>query len=118
MINLIMLDSLSDWLIFIVVALILFGGSSKIPELARAMGRAMGEFRKAQIEVEREINGLVEGDNKKRPASVAQNTLSDAPPKNSGSTTTALQSTVDARLKELEMEINNLKRILANEHAS
>jgi len=54
-----MLDSLSDWLIFIVVALILFGGSSKIPELARGLGRAMGEFRKAQIEVEREISTMV-----------------------------------------------------------
>ncbi|PSN92920.1 twin-arginine translocase TatA/TatE family subunit, partial [Candidatus Marsarchaeota G1 archaeon OSP_B] len=30
-----MLDSLWDWLIFIAVVLVLFGGANKIPELAR-----------------------------------------------------------------------------------
>jgi|ADKI01.1.fsa_nt_gi twin arginine-targeting protein translocase, TatA/E family len=107
-----MLDSLSDWLIFIVVALILFGGSSKIPELARGLGRAMGEFRKAQIEVEREINTMV---NKKEESRSAESTLTaeianrvDKPVE----TTTINQPSVDMRIKELEAEINELKRML------
>jgi sec-independent protein translocase protein TatA len=50
-----MFDSIDDWLIIAVVAGILFYGSSKIPQLAHSMGRAMGEFKKGRAEVEREI---------------------------------------------------------------
>jgi sec-independent protein translocase protein TatA len=48
-------DSIDDWLIIAVVAGILFYGSSKIPQLARSLGRSVGEFKKGRIEVEREI---------------------------------------------------------------
>lgn len=45
-----------EWIItLIVIALLLFGGSKKIPELARSLGRATGEFRRGQREIEREI---------------------------------------------------------------
>src|SRR2546428_4795830 len=45
-----------EWVIFlIVVALLLLFGPSKLPELARSVGRAWGEFRKGKMEVEREI---------------------------------------------------------------
>lgn len=45
-----------EWVIFgIVVIVVLFLGPSKLPEFARAAGRAWGEFRKAKMEVEREI---------------------------------------------------------------
>jgi sec-independent protein translocase protein TatA len=50
-----MLDSLDDWLIIAVVAGILFYGSSKIPQLARSLGRALGEFKRGRQEVEREL---------------------------------------------------------------
>jgi len=50
-----MLDSLDDWLIIAVVAAVLFYGSSKIPQLAHSLGRAMGEFKKGRLEVEREL---------------------------------------------------------------
>jgi sec-independent protein translocase protein TatA len=50
-----MLDSLDDWLIIAVVAAILFYGSTKIPQLAHSLGRAMGEFKKGRLEVEREL---------------------------------------------------------------
>ncbi|MGC2289858.1 MAG: twin-arginine translocase TatA/TatE family subunit [Thermoplasmata archaeon] len=50
-----MLDSIDDWLIIAVVAAVLFYGSSKIPQLAHSLGRAMGEFKKGRLEVEREI---------------------------------------------------------------
>jgi sec-independent protein translocase protein TatA len=50
-----MFDSLDDWLIIAVVVAILFYGSSKIPQLAHALGRSMGEFKKGKLEVDREI---------------------------------------------------------------
>jgi sec-independent protein translocase protein TatA len=50
-----MIGNIWDWVIVIVVALILFGGANKIPELFRSMGRAAGEFKRGQMEIEREI---------------------------------------------------------------
>ncbi len=50
-----MFDSLDDWLIIAVVVAILFYGSTKIPQLAHSLGRAMGEFKKGRLEVDREI---------------------------------------------------------------
>ena len=46
-----------EWIIVLVVlaALFLFG-PSKIPELARGFGRALGEFRRGRMEIEKEIN--------------------------------------------------------------
>jgi sec-independent protein translocase protein TatA len=61
-----MFDSIDDWLIIAVVVAILFYGSSKIPQLAHALGRATGEFKKGRLEVEKEIQ--------------AQNTKPTAPP--------------------------------------
>ncbi len=40
---------------FIVVAVLLLFGPSKLPEFARAMGRAWGEFRRGKMEIEREL---------------------------------------------------------------
>ncbi|BCS93529.1 twin-arginine translocase TatA/TatE family subunit [Metallosphaera javensis (ex Sakai et al. 2022)] len=45
----------SDLAIIIIVALVLFVGSNKIPELFRSMGRALGEFKKGRMEAEMEI---------------------------------------------------------------
>ena len=50
-----MFDSIDDWLIIAVVAGILFYGSSKIPQLARSLGRSVGEFKRGRNEVEREL---------------------------------------------------------------
>ena len=50
-----MFDSLDDWLIIAIVVAILFYGSTKIPQLAHALGRSLGEFKKGRAEVEREI---------------------------------------------------------------
>src|SRR3970040_608671 len=45
-----------EWIILlIIVALLLLFGPSKLPEFARSIGRAWGEFRKGKMEVEREI---------------------------------------------------------------
>ena len=50
-----MLDSLDDWLIIAIVVGVLFYGSSKIPQFARSLGRAFGEFKKGRAEAEREL---------------------------------------------------------------
>ena len=43
-----------EWIIIFVVLLLLFG-AKKLPELARGIGRSLGEFRKAKDEFEHEI---------------------------------------------------------------
>ena len=40
--------------VIFVIVLLLFG-AKKIPELARGLGKSMGEFKKAQTEFEQEI---------------------------------------------------------------
>lgn len=59
-----MLGSPTDWLILILVVLLVLGGSKKIPEIARSMGRAMGEFKRGQMEIEKELKNLDNKDNK------------------------------------------------------
>lgn len=51
-----------EWivLLIIVAALFLFG-PNKLPEMARAFGRAAGEFRKARMEIDREISEEYKG---------------------------------------------------------
>ncbi len=45
-----------EWIILlIIVALLLLFGPSKLPEFARSIGRAMGEFRRGKAQVEREL---------------------------------------------------------------
>jgi sec-independent protein translocase protein TatA len=45
-----------EWIILlIIIALLLLFGPSKLPEFARSIGRAMGEFRRGKEQVEREI---------------------------------------------------------------
>ncbi|MEM0131585.1 MAG: twin-arginine translocase TatA/TatE family subunit [Saccharolobus sp.] len=53
-----MLDNPSDIIILLVVIAVLFFGSSKIPELFRSLGRAMGEFKKGRLEAEMEIQQM------------------------------------------------------------
>ena len=43
-----------EWIIIFVVVLLLFG-AKKIPELARGLGKSMGEFKKAREDFEHEI---------------------------------------------------------------
>ncbi|RLG35149.1 twin-arginine translocase TatA/TatE family subunit [Methanosarcinales archaeon] len=42
-------------IILILAIILLLFGASKVPELARSLGSAMGEFKKAKMEVEREL---------------------------------------------------------------
>lgn len=43
-----------EMILILIVALFLFG-PSKLPELARSLGKAAGEFKKAQVETELDI---------------------------------------------------------------
>ena len=47
-----------EMMMIFVVILLLFG-AKKLPELARGVGKAMGEFKKARDEFEREISHVV-----------------------------------------------------------
>jgi sec-independent protein translocase protein TatA len=51
-----MFDQQTSILIFLAIV-VLFGGS-KLPELAKSLGKATGEFKKAQIEAETELSNL------------------------------------------------------------
>lgn len=42
-------------IILIIVALLLFLGPTKLPQLARGIGKALGEFRRGRMEIDREI---------------------------------------------------------------
>ncbi len=53
-----------EMLLIAIVALFLFG-PDKIPEMARSLGKAMGEFRKAQMEAENELKKTNEPMNEK-----------------------------------------------------
>lgn len=58
------LIGLPEMILILVVALFLFG-PDKIPEMARSLGKAAGEFKKAQTETEHEIKRLGEPLNEK-----------------------------------------------------
>lgn len=42
----------------VVVVIIILFGAAKIPELARSLGKATGEFKKGQKEIERELTDI------------------------------------------------------------
>ena len=46
-------------IVLIVVVIIVLFGASKIPELARSLGKATGEFKKGKQEIENELNEIV-----------------------------------------------------------
>ncbi len=46
-----------EWVVLLIlIAVLLLFGPKKLPELARGVGRALGEFRRGKMEVEREIS--------------------------------------------------------------
>jgi len=72
-----------EMMMIFVVILLLFG-AKKLPELARGMGKAMGEFKKARDEFEREITHAVkqaEHESIKEPVAIepAATPVADAP---------------------------------------
>ncbi len=58
----------SEWLIVIVIVVVLIFGAGKIPDLAKSLGRAQGEFQKAKVESELELKKLKEGSSSPQPS--------------------------------------------------
>ncbi|MGP6219674.1 twin-arginine translocase TatA/TatE family subunit [Caldiplasma sukawensis] len=58
-----MIDAIWEWVIVLAVILILFGNAKKIPEFARNLGRASGEFKKGQAEIQNEITKMTNPEN-------------------------------------------------------
>jgi len=51
-----------EWIVLLVVVAVLFlFGPKKIPEFARGLGRALGEFKRGKVEVEQEIERMRKG---------------------------------------------------------
>jgi len=46
--------------LFIFLIILLLFGSKKLPELARSLGKSLGEFKKGKEDLEREINSVKE----------------------------------------------------------
>ena len=53
-------------IILIMVVLLVVFGPSKIPELARSLGKGINEFKKASKEVQNELNQALEETDKQR----------------------------------------------------
>ncbi|MEM0373405.1 MAG: twin-arginine translocase TatA/TatE family subunit [Sulfolobaceae archaeon] len=79
-------------IIIIIVAIILFG-SSKIPELFRSLGKAIGEFRKGRMEAEMEMMQM-------------QQQLAPNSPTLQNQTSQGLEE----KIKQLEKELEELKK--------
>jgi sec-independent protein translocase protein TatA len=55
---------MQEIVIIFLIAILLFG-AKKIPELARGLGKSVGEFKKARGEFERELNSAIHEDEEK-----------------------------------------------------
>lgn len=49
------LDGGVEIVILLVLAVLLLFGAKKLPELARGIGRSLGEFKRGRIEIEKEL---------------------------------------------------------------
>ncbi len=53
-----------EWIFIIVIAVVFIFGAKKIPELAKTLGKAKGEFEKGKIEGEKELKDLKDKEKK------------------------------------------------------
>lgn len=53
-----------EWIWILVAAGIVIFGAKKIPEIARSLGKAKGEFEKGQIEGTKEVKSLLSSDDR------------------------------------------------------
>lgn len=59
-------------LVLILLIILLLFGAKKLPELAKGLGKGMKEFKKAQSEIEEEINRAVDDPPKKESGSSSE----------------------------------------------
>ena len=50
----------TEWIWIVLVAVIFLFGSKKVPEVARSLGKAIGEFQKGRAEIEKEIKSATD----------------------------------------------------------
>jgi sec-independent protein translocase protein TatA len=62
-------------IVLIVVIIIVLFGASKIPELARSLGKATGEFKKGKQEIENEINDIGKPSPQTKPAEISSSKI-------------------------------------------
>lgn len=73
------ITSSSQWFIVIVILLLIFG-AKRLPEIARGLGKSLGEFKKARQEFEDEVmNATQEAQKPQAPRSIASNDVAPAP---------------------------------------
>lgn len=69
-----------EWVLIFVIVFLLFG-ANKLPELARGIGKSLGEFRKAKEEFNKELSQAVEESEKKKESAPApEKTVAQAEP--------------------------------------
>lgn len=71
-----------EWLAIIFVVLLLFG-AKKLPELARGLGKSIGEFKKAKDEFTSEIEKASQIETQSSPNSIPTTQPTAEPPKTS-----------------------------------
>jgi len=54
----------TEWIWIVVVLVVLLFGASKIPEVARSIGKATGEFQRGKMEIQKEIEAAAKEMNK------------------------------------------------------
>lgn len=56
-----------ELVLILCIALVIFG-PSKLPQIGRSLGEAIQEFKKGTENVKKEVNGLLDDDDKKKDA--------------------------------------------------
>jgi len=87
-----------DIAVLVIVALILFFGASKLPELFRSMGRAVGEFKKGRMEAELELQQMQQASQQGQQA-----------PNPQVSTQPSREAELEQKIRELQAELERLK---------
>jgi sec-independent protein translocase protein TatA len=94
----------AEWLYILIIVLVLFGGA-KLPQLARGLGKSLGEFKKAKEEFEREIHSAsVPDENKPLENKTPGLTVTSNPaatPMSSAPTNSVPTNGVDASAKKI-----------------
>ena len=95
---------LGSWEILLILAVIaLLFGATKLPDLARSMGRSMGEFKKGQYEVEKELQAVKASSSAAAPGPEVALTRTQRMAKNMGIEITG--KTDDQLLVEIEAKL-------------
>lgn len=99
-----------EWIWIILFVVVLLFGAKKIPEIAKALGRARGEFEKGKQEIEREIKEAEkEAKESSQPASKKEDTEREKLIKSANALGISTYGKTDEQLRE-EIQAALLKR--------